>query len=138
MGIAWVTGGRGFIGRKLILGLRERGLTVCGVGHGHLPTESWAEAGLSGWLNASVGSEALSQLAALHGAPDFVFHLAGGSTVGPSLQAPFEDFPRTPHTTASLLEWLRTNSARTKLIVASSAAVYGEARVGKPGEARSP
>lgn len=138
MGIAWVTGGRGFIGRRLVLALRERGMTVCGVGHGHLPAESWIEAGLSGWLNASVGPEALSQIAALHGAPESVFHLAGGSTVGASLQAPFEDFTRTTHTTASLLEWLRTNSPRTRLIVASSAAVYGEARVGKPGEARRP
>src|SRR5258708_6837896 len=107
MSVAWVTGARGFIGRRLVLALREQGFTVCGVGHGHLPVESWPQAGLASWLNSQVGGEALGQLATAHGLPDRVFHLAGGSTVGASLLAPFEDFTRTTYTTASLLEWLR-------------------------------
>ena len=126
MQVAWVTGARGFIGRRLAVYLRDQGLLVCGIGHGHLPAEMWQQAGLSHWSNSEIGAEALDQLVADHGTADFIFHLAGGSTVGASLQAPFEDFTRTTNTTARLLEWLRNNSPQSKLVVASSAAVYGD------------
>lgn len=137
MASAWVTGARGFIGRRLVHHLRDEGLTVCGIGHGHLPANLWAEAGLAHWLNSEITAEALSQLAADHGAPTLIFHLAGGSAVGPSLNAPFEDFMRTAGTTARLLEWLRTHSPRSKLVVASSAAVYGDTR-GTPADESRP
>lgn len=126
MPIAWVTGARGFIGRHLALYLGGRGFVVCGVGHGHLPPEHLAQAGLASWSNSEITPESLDQLAIGNGAPDFVFHLAGGAAVGASLNAPFEDFTRTTHTTARLLEWLRVHSPRTRLVVASSAAVYGD------------
>src|SRR5205807_5394499 len=73
----------------------------------------------------------------VRGLPDTVFHLAGGSNVGASLQAPFEDFTRTTHTTASLLEWLRINAPRCKLVTVSSAAVYGDTRA-EPAEETRP
>ena len=112
--IAWVTGARGFIGRRLTVHLRDQGHLVCGIGHGHLPAESWQHAGLSHWLNSQITAAALGQLAADRGVPDLVYHLAGGSTVGASLQAPLEDFTRTTSTTATLLEWLRNNAPRSK------------------------
>jgi UDP-glucose 4-epimerase len=133
MPVAWVTGARGFIGRRLALYLRDQGSVVCGIGHGHLPAENWLQAGLAKWSNSEITAEALDQLATADGIPDFVFHLAGGSAVGASLYAPFEDFTRTTNTTARLLEWLRTHSPRSKLVVASSAAVYGDTG-GKPAE----
>jgi UDP-glucose 4-epimerase len=126
MPIAWVTGARGFIGRRLAVYLRHQGLVVCGIGHGHLPAESWGDAGLAAWSNSEINAEALGRLANEAGAPDLIFHLAGGSAVGASLNAPFEDFTRTTGTTARLLEWLRMHSPRSKLVVASSAAVYGD------------
>jgi UDP-glucose 4-epimerase len=138
MSIAWVTGARGFIGRRLVLSLRDQGLVVCGIGHGHLRAEIWPQAGLSKWSNSEITAESLDQLAKDPGPPDFVFHLAGGSAVGASLDSPFEDFTRTTNTTARLLEWLRTHSQRSKLVVASSAAVYGDTE-GKPAdESRRP
>jgi UDP-glucose 4-epimerase len=135
--IAWVTGARGFIGRRLALHLRDQGLTVCGIGHGHLPADLWAQAGLVHWSNAEITAEALDPLAD-KGLPDLVFHLAGGSAVGPSLNAPFEDFMRTTGTTARLLEWLRAHSPRSKLVVASSAAVYGDTHGAPADETRQP
>src|SRR5207302_133882 len=54
-----------------------------------------------------------------------VFHLAGGSSVGAAIAGPFEDFNRTVVSTAELLDWLRYKSPATRLIVVSSAAVYG-------------
>jgi UDP-glucose 4-epimerase len=135
---AWVTGARGFIGHRLALHLRDQGLAVCGIGHGHLPAESWPQAGLVKWSNSEITAEALGHLASETGVPDLVFHLAGGSAVGASLSAPFEDFTRTTDTTARLLEWLRTHSPRSKLVVASSAAVYGDTDGAPAEESRRP
>src|SRR5579872_5224428 len=137
MPTAWVTGARGFIGSKLARALSQHDLRVHGIGHGHLPEQSWSACGLSSWLNSQISPEALGQLAARDGVPDFVFHLAGGSTVGASLLAPLEDFTRTTATTATLLEWLRNHSPATQLVVASSAAVYGDTR-GEPAEESRP
>ena len=137
MSVAWATGARGFIGRRLALALSDQGLLVCGVGHGHLPPQSWRAAGLTSWLNSQITPEALGQLAAAHGTPDLVYHLAGGSTVGASLQAPLEDFTRTTSTTATPLEWLRNHAPESKLVVASSAAVYGDTQ-GVPAEESRP
>jgi UDP-glucose 4-epimerase len=136
--IAWITGARGFIGKRLALYLHDQGLTVCGIGHGHLPANLWAHAGLAHWSNSEITAEALDQLAADKGVPDLVFHLAGGSAVGPSLNAPLEDFMRTAGTTARLLEWLRTHSPRSKLVAASSAAVYGDTHGTPAEETRAP
>ncbi len=113
--------------------LCDQGLIVGGVGHGHLPAQTWRREGLAIWLNSQITAEALGQLIGAHGAPDVVFHLAGGSAVAASLHAPLEDFSRTTVTTARLLEWLRTHSPRAQLVVASSAAVYGDAQ-GVPAE----
>lgn len=138
MPIAWITGARGFIGRRLSLFLRDQGLVVAGIGHGHLPAEMWAQAGLAKWLNSEINAESLDQLSSDQGTPDVVFHLAGGSAVGASLDSPFEDFTRTTNTTARLLEWLRTHSPRSKLLVASSAAVYGDTHGAPADESRQP
>jgi UDP-glucose 4-epimerase len=131
--VAWVTGARGFIGRHLVRHLHEQGWMVCGVGHGHFPSESWANAGLKKWLNSELTAEAFGELAAEHGPPNFIFHLAGGSAVGSSMRAPYEDFMRTAGTTARLLEWIRTHATGSKVIAVSSAAVYGETG-GKPAQ----
>ncbi|MEQ1531739.1 MAG: SDR family oxidoreductase, partial [Methylococcales bacterium] len=50
---------------------------------------------------------------------------AGGSSVGPSLFAPEEDFRRSVLSAAELLEWARLAAPDVRLVLASSAAVYG-------------
>ena len=72
------------------------------------------------------------------GLPSTVFHLAGGSSVGLSIAQPFEDFSRTVSSTARLLEWLRGAAPDCRLIVASSAAVYGAKYVGPIPENAAP
>ncbi|WP_398468480.1 NAD-dependent epimerase/dehydratase family protein [Tardiphaga sp.] len=121
----WVTGGNGFIGRHLILALAGAGEVVAGLGHGAIDETDRQRLGLSNWINGEIDAPNLDALATRHGAPTAVFHLAGGSTVGRSIEQPYEDFNRTVVATARLLEWLRHTAPSCRLVVASSAAVYG-------------
>jgi UDP-glucose 4-epimerase len=121
----WITGANGFIGRHLVRELAEAGRAVHGVGHGALDVAEARRLGLQSWINGEVDAANLNALVAAHGMPSQVFHLAGGSSVGLSIERPFEDFSRTVASTARLLEWLRGSAPSSRLIVASSAAVYG-------------
>ncbi len=125
MTTSWITGAHGFIGRHLARYLRERGHAVCGIGHGAWSQEEATSWGLDYWLNGEIEGDNLSDLAIRLGTPNVVFHLAGGSSVGLSLQYPLEDFRRSVDTTARLLEWMRLNAPEAKNIFVSSAAVYG-------------
>ena len=126
-GAAWITGGRGFIGRHLARELSGRGRTVHALGHGAWLEDERRACGVSGWLNASVTAASLDALGARFGAPGVVYHLAGGASVGASLAAPREDFSRTVEATAELVEWIRTRAPGTPVVAVSSAAVYGDA-----------
>ena len=121
----FVTGAHGFIGRHLSRELARRGVHVAGIGHGAWPEAEAMRWGVCHWLNGTVDSANLDVLARQSELPDVVFHLAGGSSVGSSLENPREDFLRTVTTTAELLEWLRQNSPQTPVVLVSSAAVYG-------------
>lgn len=121
----WVTGANGFIGRHLAGALAEAGHSVHGVGHGVMDEVDRGRIGLGTWLNGEIDATNLNALMQRTGAPEAVYHLAGGSSVGLSISQPFEDYSRTVTSTARLLEWLRTSAPGARLIVASSAAVYG-------------
>jgi UDP-glucose 4-epimerase len=123
--IVWITGANGFIGRYLARELADAGHAVHGVGHGALEDSEKQRLGLESWLNGEIDAANLNAVAAGHGLPSRIFHLAGGSSVGLSIALPFEDFSRTVASTARLLEWLRGSAPESHLIVASSAAVYG-------------
>jgi UDP-glucose 4-epimerase len=130
----WITGAKGFIGRYLARELVDIGLTVHGIGHGALEDLDRHRLGLRTWLNGEIDAANLNALAK-HGLPSTIFHLAGGSSVGLSIEQPFEDFSRTVTSTARLLEWLRGAAPDCRLIVASSAAVYGSDYAGPISEA---
>lgn len=83
------------------------------------------------WHNGDVDFSNLTKLANVSGAPDAIYHLAGGSSVASSLKNPYEDFGRTVETTAQLLEWVRLYAARSNVVCVSSAAVYGSSHTGK-------
>jgi UDP-glucose 4-epimerase len=134
----WITGANGFIGRHLARALADAGQVVHGIGHGAIHETERRRLGLQSWLNGEIDAANLSSLASLQGLPSAIFHLAGGSSVGLSIAQPFEDFSRTVTSTARLLEWLRSTAPECRLVVASSAAVYGAGRVGPIGEDAAP
>ncbi|WP_050630241.1 NAD-dependent epimerase/dehydratase family protein [Bradyrhizobium viridifuturi] len=132
--IVWVTGANGFIGRHLAHELAGAGRAVHGVGHGALDATEARRLGLQSWINGEIDAANLNALAAAHGLPARIFHLAGGSSVGVSIERPFEDFSRTVASTARMLEWLRGAAPDCDVIAASSAAVYGADHAGPIAE----
>jgi UDP-glucose 4-epimerase len=134
----WVTGANGFIGRHLVRVLKDRGHAVHGIGHGAIEVLDRERVGLTTWLNGEIDAANLNALADKSGLPSTVFHMAGGSSVGWSIAQPFEDFSRTVCSTARLLEWLRGSAPKCRLIVASSAAVYGAEHRGPISEDAKP
>jgi len=122
----WITGVQGFIGSALSRHLSAAGIEVAGIGSGRWSETQAKENGVSYFVNSKISVESLDELRAKTGkAPDVIFHLAGGSSVGYSLINPDEDFVSTVNSTSFVLEWLRRRSCDTHMIYASSAAVYG-------------
>jgi len=120
-----ITGAHGFIGRHLSRHMAGQGWTVLGLGHGAWPQAEAGRCGVAHWLNGGITCSNLKTLTSAHGAPELIFHLAGGSSVGVAIAQPREDFVRTVSTTVELLEWMRQDAPHAKLTAVSSAAVYG-------------
>lgn len=121
----WITGARGFIGKQLADYLHRQGCFVSGIGHGAWVEQDARGCGVGHWVNGEIDSMNLALLQRQAGHPDAIFHLAGGSSVGPSFEKPFEDFRRTVEASARLFDWVKLESPHTRIICSSSAAVYG-------------
>ncbi len=111
--LAVVTGAAGFIGARVVRAL-SIDHDVVGVGRG-----------------TARSSITMAGLAGIDRPASLVVHLAGGSSVGRSLEAPLIDFEQTLPPLAQVLEWLRTSSPTARLVLASSGAVYGDG-AGRP------
>jgi UDP-glucose 4-epimerase len=123
---AWILGAKGFVGQHLAQHLSDLGDTVFGLGHGAWPAEIAERAGVAFWINGEIEGANLLQLLQRGGAPDVIYHLAGGSSVAVSVQSPQEDFQRTVASTSVLLEWVRSFCPECRIVGVSSAAVYGD------------
>lgn len=128
-----ITGAHGFIGKHLARHLAGLGHHVSGLGHGIWPATEASRWGVADWINGDVHSANLRALQARQ-EPELIFHLAGGSTVGAAIANPREDFFRTVASTAELLEWVRLDVPKARLITVSSAAVYGSGTHGPLAE----
>jgi UDP-glucose 4-epimerase len=127
----WITGGRGFIGRHLARHLAHEGHSVAGLGHGLWSSAEAGAWGFARWVDGGLDASNLTQLLRDDGVPDVIHHLAGGSSVGAAFANPHEDFARTVASTAALLDWLRLNAPTARIVIVSSAAVYGAGHVGQ-------
>lgn len=121
-----ITGAHGFIGRHLANYLSQQGqVKIIGLGHGTYSENELAMWGILASVNGDVSFSKLNRIANEFGFPDVIYHLAGGSSVAPSLRTPEEDFKRTVLSTCELLDWVRLNTIQTPVVFASTAAVYG-------------
>jgi len=123
-----VTGGAGFIGSHLVETLVAAGARVAVIDN--------LQAGL--WSNLdAVASEVrfvegdvrdYSALASLirDTDPEYVIHLAANASVPGSVDDPRYDFESNCGGTVALLDSLRMAGSKAKVVIASSAAVYGE------------
>jgi UDP-glucose 4-epimerase len=121
-----VTGGAGFIGSHLCKALVRRGVQVTVV-------DNLSNSGLEGvqeiadridFHELDIRSSVFRDLL-LTGDFDVIFHLAANAYVPPSIENPDCDFQTNLVAPFRLLETLRGSGSSSTLIVASSAAVYG-------------
>src|SRR5262245_60209175 len=115
-----ITGVLGFIGGSVARGGARLGPGVIGVGRA-----ARAPADLPCRYAHVEGESALAELVA-GAAPDAILHAAGSASVGASIAAPREDFERAVVPWATLLEAVRRSGARPRVMLPSSAAVYGD------------
>lgn len=117
-----VTGAAGFLGRHAARAWSRQGYEVVGLGHGSWTESEWRAWGLSRW---HAGNVDLESLMALGQTPDLVMHGAGSGSVGFSMTHPAEDFARSVGTLLSTLEFVRLKAPGARVVLPSSAAVYG-------------
>lgn len=126
MKLVLITGAKGFIGRNLALYISRQNIKVIGIGHGTWMKNDYEQYGITHWVDGEVSQGNVDQLVSITGFPDTIFHLAGGSSVRLSINFPDEDFQRTVNTSIKLLEWVRRSNPSTRVVLASSAAIYGD------------
>lgn len=117
-----VTGALGFIGGSVARHAFERGHEVLGLARPEDPAPHRAPGFPITHLD---GSASLTSILAAH-APDAVLHAAGKASVGASMSAPGDDFEGSVLTFQALLEAVRASGLRPRVILPSSAAVYGD------------
>ena len=122
-----VTGAAGFLGSHLTESLLAASAKVTVVdrqysnrGPSRRPTPERCEC-----IEASIISDAFQHVLATK-TFEFIFHLAGNAYVPTSVEQPQRDFQANAVGTLHLLESLRQSKRSTRVIVFSSAAVYGD------------
>jgi len=123
MPLAIVTGCSGFIGRHCARELAANHCVVLGLDVASMPeAQDW---GIAHFLQAPVNAAALDDIALRHGLPQCLIHCAGSGSVSVSLQNPYADFMANVQSALEVLDFSRRNKATVKVVLPSSAAVYG-------------
>lgn len=122
---ALVLGAAGFIGRHVCRQLAEQGFSVFGLGHGQWDEAERRAHGLVNWLNADITVDNLRTVTA-GVVPEVLLHCAGSGAVSHSFTAPLADYQRSVDTTMAMLEFARGLPLAPRIVLTSSAAVYGD------------
>jgi UDP-glucose 4-epimerase len=123
-----VTGGAGFIGSHLVDALLGLGANVSVVDN--LTTKSWLNLSAQERRYIRFGGDVRSRddvdRFIVEAEPSIIFHLAANASVPISVEDPSLDFTSNALGTFNVLDSVRRLSPKTRVIFASSAAVYGE------------
>ena len=122
----WITGAKGFVGLHLSKSLGKKKYNVYGIGNYKNSSSQNTAPLFKNFVRGNINDSNLKKLYNYSGCPDIIFHLAGGSSVGQSIRNPLLDFKKTVLSTSNLLEFFRKKNFNSKIIFASSAAVYGD------------
>ena len=115
-----VTGAFGYLGRNCIEYYKAKGCYTAAIGRcQEQPRNTLADTYV-------VGSLSLDNLRQFEQQFDLVIHCAGSGSVSKVMADPAADFADTVQGTEYLLEYLRVEQPDARIIVASSAAVYGD------------
>jgi len=118
-----VTGGFGFVGSRLCGVLAEHGAEVTALGRAGTEAAAAPIAGVRAVGVDMLGSDLPLLLKEL--APEWIFHLAGHSSIQSAFANPAQDLEDNAGTTLALLEAIRAEGRAPVLIFVSSSAVYG-------------
>lgn len=121
---AAVLGAAGFVGRHAARALAGAGYQVVGIGHGTWLRDEWRDWGLSEWHMSDISVESLLTYA---GKPEILIQCAGSGSVAFSMAHPAQDFRRSVDTTLAALDFVRLHAPDCRVVLPSSAAVYGTA-----------
>lgn len=117
-----VTGGLGFIGRYVCRHFSLQGHRVIGAGHGAASEVEIREIGFSRWQSGDVLRPVLEALAE---PVDLIVHCAGASLVAASFGDPDAESRQSVGSAVGVMEFARHQKTRPRIVVLSSAAVYG-------------
>lgn len=123
-GVVIVTGAAGFIGKYVALHASMLGYEVYGIGHGFIAEDELNSLGITKFIDSDITTKSLT---ALDLKPDIVFHCAASASVAFSVSCPALDFTKTVVSTLNVLEYIRITNPSIRLVIPSSAAVYGTA-----------
>lgn len=120
-----VLGAAGFIGRHVCRRLASQGYTVQGLGHGRWTAEERRAYGLAQWLDADITLDSLHTVTS-NAPPNIIVHCAGSGAVSQSFSTPADDFRRSVDSTLAMLEFARQQPVSPRVVLTSSAALYGD------------
>lgn len=115
-----VTGSSGFIGQSLVETLLMQGHRVMGIDVKKAPLPS------QGSFRFIKGTIEVARLKKTGFIPDWIFHCAGGGSVGFAESHPLEDFRMNVETCLEILAFARNLGRHCPVVLVSSAAVYGD------------
>lgn len=118
-----VTGAHGFLGSRIVAEFGSAGYRTIGVDRGGALPQGGGS-GLDTYFSMDLPSPALADLLTAE-APDVIVHTAGPASVADSMIRPIDDFHGTVGVLLGLLDAVRLGSPRSRVVILSSAAVYG-------------
>ena len=119
---ALVLGAAGFVGRHVARALAANGAEVIGLGHGGWSRAEWQAWGFADFRATGVTIESMLTYG---GEPDAIVQCAGSGSVAFSMTHPAQDHARNVGTTLTALEFARVHAPGCRIVLPSSAAVYG-------------